>query len=87
MTIALATRGYLFPFLCTKVVVGPGPSIVGAVEAKPEIAGAVPTTAVAPTLVGSVVPGPTISGGVTSSPPAGTVAPPSITGGVKPKIG
>ena len=78
MTIALATRGYLFPFLCVQVVMGQGPAIIGAKEVIPEITGAVPDTKEGPTIKGSVVPGPTISGGSTSSPGVGTVAPPSI---------
>jgi hypothetical protein len=87
MTIALATRGYLFPFLCAQVVMGQGPAIIGAKEATPEIVGAVPDVVAGPSIKGSIEPGPTISGGVTSGTGPGAVAPPSISGGIKPKIG
>ena len=87
MTITLATRGYLLPFLCTQVVMGEGPAIIGAKESLPEITGAVPDLAAAPVIDGSVMPGPTIGGGATSGAVAGAVGPPSISGGIKPKIG
>jgi hypothetical protein len=86
MTIALATRGYLYPFLCAQVVMGAGPAIISAKEAIPAITGAVPIVADPPTIDGSVVPGPSITGAATTGPGA-VVEPPSITGGIKPKIG
>ena len=86
MTIALASRGYLFPKLGEIVVqVGDGPAIVDQQVLSPDIDGGVAVVAEGPTITGSVLPGPEISGGgrrVEPEPEA-----PTISGGNKPKIG
>ena len=84
MTIALATRGYLYPRTCVQVVMGAGPSITGAQELLPEVVGAVPSQAEGPSIQGSVQPAPSISGGGYQRPVR--IEPPFISGGTKPKI-
>jgi len=86
MTIALATRGYIYPRLGDLIVqVGEGPSIVGQKTLSPVIDGGVRVAEEGPTISGSVTPGPSIGGGgkqVAVEPEA-----PTISGGNKPKIG
>lgn len=53
MTIALATRGYLTPYLNIQVVQGEGPSITGSEELKPVITGSQPEEKPGPSIVGS----------------------------------
>lgn len=81
----LMSRGYLCPSRVVQVLVGDGPTIVDSEVLMPGIGGGAVIQAEAPGLVGSVVPGPDISG----SAGAKVTAPeaPSISGGIKPKIG
>jgi len=85
MTIALATRGYLWPLRQVTVQCGPGPTIVGAQEAQPQITGGLKEVAEGPTITGAVTPGPTIS--TTSSTTQVGDEAPSISGADKPKLG
>lgn len=85
MTIALASRGYLWPLRQVTVQCGPGPDIIGVVEPKPEIDGGLKIEAEGPTITGAVEPGPTIS--MTSGAAEVGDEAPSISGADKPKLG
>jgi hypothetical protein len=80
MTIALLTRGYIYPRQegVLEVVFG-GPSITGVASAAPDIIGSGVSRADGPSLTGAAVTGPGLSGRP-SDPPAPAGDSPTITG-------
>lgn len=84
MTIALATRGYLYPRFLGQYICGEGPVITSVTEAAPEVTGAAKAAEVTPSITGTVGNAPEISSSSGAGVPSGDA--PIISGSEKPKI-
>lgn len=84
MTIALATRGYLYPRFLGQFICGDGPTITSVVENAPNVTGAAKISADTPSIVGTAGLAPEISSSAGAGEPTGEA--PIISGSEKPKI-
>lgn len=84
MTIAQATRGYLYPRFLGQYICGEGPRITSVQENAPVVSGGALVSPDTPSLVGSVEPGPEISTASRAETPGDDA--PIIAGSDKPKI-
>lgn len=84
MTIALATRGYLYPRFIGQFITGEGPTITSVTENAPVVTGAARVPADAPIISGAAGIAPEISSSAGAADPTGEA--PIISGSEKPKI-
>jgi hypothetical protein len=84
MTVALATRGYLYPRFLGQFISGEGPVITSVQESAPEVTGAARVAADAPSVSGIIAPAPEISSSAGAAEQPGEA--PIISGSEKPKI-